>query len=87
MTFTKNDVYVANMESKSLLRAVAGQVCREEENVHYFPSFEIATALHGKGHNEDGRHVREQTVFEITSAFMLAHSNGKVNRQPSKAAE
>ena len=87
MTFTKNDVYVANMESKSQLRAVAGQVCREEKNVHYFPSFEIATALHGKGHSEDGRHVRDETVFNITSAFMLAHSNGKVKRQPPKADE
>ena len=60
---------------------------REEERVHYFPSFEIATALHGKGHAEDGRHARDETVFNITSAFMLSHSNGKVNRQPPKTDE
>jgi len=40
-TFTSNDVVIANMESKSLLRAVAGKVCQDYAGVHYFPSYEV----------------------------------------------
>jgi GSCFA family len=36
-----NHVLVATMESKSILRAVAGQLARHRPNVVYFPSYEI----------------------------------------------
>src|SRR5262249_37413314 len=36
------DVGSASTESKSILRAVAGQIAREYENVTYFPSYEMA---------------------------------------------
>ena len=39
-TFTADDVIVANAYSKSVLRAVAGQVAEEFANVDYFPSYE-----------------------------------------------
>ena len=39
-TFTADDVIVANAYSKSVLRAVAGQIAEEHANVDYFPSFE-----------------------------------------------
>jgi tetratricopeptide (TPR) repeat protein len=39
-TFTADDVIVANAYSKSVLRAVAGQLAQERENVDYFPSYE-----------------------------------------------
>jgi hypothetical protein len=39
-TFTEDDVIVANMHSKSVLRAVAGQIAEEYPNVDYFPSYE-----------------------------------------------
>jgi hypothetical protein len=41
-TFTNDDVIVANMYSKAVLRAVSGQVSSECEDVEYFPSFESA---------------------------------------------
>jgi len=36
-----NHVLVATMESKSILRAVAGQLARHRTNIVYFPSYEI----------------------------------------------
>lgn len=39
-TFTEDDVIVANMYSKSVLRAVAGHVAESHDCVDYFPSFE-----------------------------------------------
>ncbi len=77
-TFTKNDVVTANTESKSLLRTAAGQVVREEENVFYFPSFEIANSLGEATFKESGRHVKEDVVFAITEVFMQSHSGQAV---------
>jgi tetratricopeptide (TPR) repeat protein len=39
-TFTDDDVIVANTYSKSVLRAVCGQVAEERTDVDYFPSYE-----------------------------------------------
>ncbi|MBY5930921.1 GSCFA domain-containing protein [Halomonas sp. DP8Y7-1] len=40
-TNSSNNVLVATMESKSILRAVAGQLARQRPYVDYFPSYEI----------------------------------------------
>jgi hypothetical protein len=40
-TMSGNHVLVATMESKSVLRAVAGSLCRKFDGVDYFPSYEI----------------------------------------------
>jgi len=77
-TFTDNDVVTANTESKSLLRTAAAQVVREEENVFYFPSFEIANTLGEATFKESGRHVKEDVVFAITTIFMQSHSSREV---------
>jgi hypothetical protein len=70
-TFTGRDVVVANMESKSLLRAVAGQIEREFANVTYWPSYEIA--MREDLFHDDGRHVTSQGVEKILDAFIEAH--------------
>ena len=77
-TFSKNDVYTANAESKSVLRAVAGQASREFPNVHYFPAFEMCAALDRFGKRKvynsvDGRHVRPEIVQCVTEAFLDAY--------------
>jgi hypothetical protein len=66
-TATDNDVVVANLESKSLLRAVAGPVSREFDNVHYFPSYEFA--MYYDIFEEDGRHVTREAVARIINVF------------------
>jgi DNA-binding transcriptional regulator YdaS (Cro superfamily) len=71
-TFSGQDVIVANMESKSILRAVAGQLAREYRRAHYMPTYELF-ARHDLFH-EDGRHAARDgvsVVFEtLLSAFM-----------------
>jgi hypothetical protein len=76
-TYAATDVATANTESKSILRAVAGQICREySDNVLYFPSYEMALmgigALTGTGSvfENDGRHIKDSFVEMATSSFM-----------------
>jgi len=68
-TFTDNDVVIANMESKSILRAALGQVLREETDITYYPSYEICSIL-GDVYTEDGRHVRPEIVQTIVQSFI-----------------
>jgi hypothetical protein len=72
-TYTKADVGTANVESKSILRAVAGQICREyAENVSYFPAYEMATILPGPVFQEDKRHVLPAFADRVVAAFLQA---------------
>jgi hypothetical protein len=48
-TNSGNHVLVATMESKSILRAVAGQLARHRANVDYFPSYEIINSAVTRG--------------------------------------
>lgn len=66
-TFRDLDVVVANMESKTLLRAAAGQICREYPNVHYLPSFEMFV-YHDLAH-DDGRHATRDGVETVLDLF------------------
>lgn len=72
-TFSGRDICVANMEGKSILRAVLGQVEREFAQVRYFPAYEIVMAKGIASFREDGRHVLDSVVQNIMSAFVRAH--------------
>ncbi|WP_083004714.1 GSCFA domain-containing protein [Halomonas sp. GT] len=48
-TNSDNNVLIATMESKSILRAVAGQAARNQKSVDYFPSYEIINSPVFKG--------------------------------------
>lgn len=74
-THTGGDVVVANTESKAVLRAVAGRLCREFKNVHYFPSYEYA--LYGDIFEEDGRHVKKKEVSNILDFFFATFGDGE----------
>lgn len=75
-TYTGNDIFVANMESKSTLRTVAGQIVREfkDKGIYYFPSYEIFYYLgmftNRKIHREDLRHVDEKIIAYIVDRFL-----------------
>jgi hypothetical protein len=70
-TYSGNDVIVANCESKSMLRTVAGQIMREYPSVRYWPSYEIANAHDIR--EADGSHVTADGVQMIMDAFLAAH--------------
>lgn len=78
-TYSQSDIGTANLESKSILRAVAGQICREYgDKVTYFPSYEFAMlglgSITGTGQvfEADGRHVQPPFVNAITAFFQKA---------------
>jgi tetratricopeptide (TPR) repeat protein len=66
-TFRDVDVVLANMESKTTLRAVAGQICREFPNVHYLPSYELFM-YHDLFH-DNGRHATRDGVAIVLDLF------------------
>ena len=78
-TYREEDVYVANTESKAILRAAAGQIAREFESVHYFPSYEICKYLEIFSkttiYKDDMRHVKPEVVTEIMNTFLKLSSH------------
>ena len=71
-TFTGQDVVVANMQSKSTLRTVAGEICNKYENVFYWPSYEFA--MYEDIFRDDGRHVESRNVSRIIGSFINTFS-------------
>lgn len=70
MTYSGTDIGTANTESKSILRAVAGQICREyASNVTYFPSYEMATIMPWPVFQQDKRHVLPEFAERVVAAF------------------
>ena len=68
-TYSNTDVATANLESKSILRSVTGQICREYKNAHYFPSFEMANVMPWPVFQEDRRHVLPEFADRVTATF------------------
>ena len=70
-TNSGNHVMVATSESKSILRAVAGQIAENMQFVDYFPSYEIITAPPFKGmfYEDNKRSVRPRGVNHVMSNF------------------
>lgn len=76
-TFTHDDLIVANMTSKSTLRAAAAQFCRSEANVHYFPSYEMVVYSDPKlAWRPDRVHVESDMVKHIVQTFVSNYYEG-----------
>lgn len=84
-TFTDKDIIVANNHSKSVLRAVAGELSDEIEGVDYFPSYEIAT-ISGRQQvwEDDLRHVQPNFVSRIMQHVTNAYVPGSVTDDTSE---
>jgi len=70
-TNTENNVLVASSYSKSVLRAVCGEIDARYSHVQYFPSFEIVghVASFGQYLASDLREVSERGVAHVMSCF------------------
>ena len=70
-TATNNHVLIANSYSKSVLRAVAGDLAEDFEDVFYFPSYEIISTHPFKSvfYNKDQRSVNQFGVNIVMSHF------------------
>ena len=71
MTFRNLDHLIANTESKTILRTVAGQISEEyREIINYFHSFEISTfSDRNSVYIDDARHVKPDFVSGIMVEF------------------
>jgi hypothetical protein len=74
-TATDQHVLVATEHSKSILRAVAGQLAREHDYVDYFPSYELITAPFScvQSYQADGRGIAPEAVAKVMECFLNAH--------------
>jgi len=62
-TFSGKDAMTANMYSKSVLRAVAGEICARFDFVDYFPSYEsVMLSPIAEAWEDDGVHVKDAIV-------------------------
>jgi len=80
-TFSGQDVLVANSYSKSVLRAVAQEICQHDPLTDYFPSYEMVMLADPKAAwFPDHRHVRREFVAKIVSVFSAAYMGGGIFR-------
>ena len=74
-SFADADIFVTNMQSKSTLRAVAGEIVREFDWVTYFPAYEIVNGFGSAAFKpEDLLHVKEEVAHLIVETFMSLHA-------------
>lgn len=72
-TFRNIDHEIANTESKSVLRAVAGEIVDVCNNTEYFPSYEIVNAVDRQDRYErDGRHIKQALIDNVMREFEKA---------------
>ena len=71
-TATADHVLTATVHSKSVLRAVAGELRADYGDVDYFPSYEIVTspAAQGRFFEPNLRSVRPEGVARVMAAFL-----------------
>ncbi len=92
-TMSGRHVLVATMESKSILRAVAGSIRDEFKDVDYFPSYEIINAPPFKGafFEPNQRNVNHVGVAHVMNMFFtclettFSHEASQVKPSPGLA--
>jgi hypothetical protein len=70
-TFSGVDVFTANLLSKSVLRAAAGEFAAAHGDVDYFPAYEmVAGSTRTAAYAKDFSHVRDGIVRAVTGKFL-----------------
>jgi hypothetical protein len=79
-TFRDMDVRIANTISKSTLRSALADLLAAHPDVHYFHSYEIATALDRPQalFEDDARHVRRRGVELIMDEFLRTFGDASI---------
>ncbi len=91
-TASDNHVLTATIKSKSILRTVADALCNENQDVDYFPSYEIITshANGGRFFKENMRDVTEEGVSYVMShleAVVLPYEFKKAMKKQKREAD
>ncbi len=76
-TFTQHDVLVANTYSKATQVAAARDFAARHANVQYVPSYEgVMNSARRLAWKTDLRHVTDEMVGQVTSAFLASQLGG-----------
>ena len=71
LTFSKNDIFSANIYSKSILRSAVENVISTDEGVFYFPSYELALNIGSDFFQaRDLRHAKKELVSQFMDIFL-----------------
>ena len=71
LTFTNNDIFEANMYSKSTIRSAVENVIDPDNGIYYFPAYEIAMNLGADFFQDrDKRHPKEEMVDTVVNLFL-----------------
>lgn len=86
-TASGQHVLVATTYSKSVLRAVAGDLVKQHADIHYFPSFEIISSAPGRGmfYDPNLRTVNEFGVNYVMSHFFSGPMAAAFGAAPQEA--
>lgn len=69
-------VITANTHSKSVLRVAAEEFVNRNENVWYFPAYEVVTVATRDPWEDDLRHVKRSTVARVMRTFERMYVKG-----------
>ena len=73
-TFENRDILVVNTWSKSVLRAVCGELVAEDPDIDYFPSYELVLLSPAdQVWHHDRRHVNEPFVRRVMEVFKSSY--------------
>jgi len=88
-TASGEHVLQATVHSKSVLRAVAGELARAHDHVDYFPSFEIITnqVAQGRFYEENLRSVRPEGVESVMQLFFREHGGEMPRAVPASGED
>ena len=87
-TASGDHVLVATTYSKSVLRAVAGEMAASRDDTDYFPSYEIITSAPFRGwfYQQNMRSVTPQGVSFVMESFFASHPSCGSSRDKSTAS-
>ena len=87
-TASGKHILQATTYSKSVLRAVAGQLEHDHANIDYFPSYEVITnqAAHASFYDDNLRTVKAEGVQSVMRAFFAQHGRDGVGEAAAPAA-
>ncbi len=85
-TASGRHVLFSTIYSKSILRAVAGQLSNNQKNIDYFPSYEIVNnpKLNASSFEKNLRTVKKETVEKVMKHFFKEHKPIKLKSSKLK---
>lgn len=86
-TFTQEDIIIANMTSKSVLRVAVSRLVEETDGLDYFPSYEaVMLSDRSLSWQSDFRHVSDAVVGQIIETFLHRYGVSHGTQSDQEAA-